>query len=344
MSTANTDATNLRNAPAGGLIREDVMEKIWQIDSFPLPLTDQCSKDTSSSDYKEFTMDELGDSDTDNAHVDGSDVDQNDSVLGTRVGNWHQTALKEIRISKRANAVTSIGRQGTLSYQVSQTQKRLRRDVESQMCTQQASVQGDGATVPGISAGLGAWIQTNTIRGVGGTDGGFNFTTKIIDAPGAGTPAPLTETNIRDIAQEIYQQGGMTQYLMSVPEVIRIISEYLFSASARVATMTNDDASGTKAMTAYGAANVFVTDFNQVLTFLPNRLQKLDAANSASLYFTDPAHLSQSFLTGYQTEPLAKTGLSEKRMVSCDYTLCVLNEKSQGVRADIDITAPMTAS
>jgi hypothetical protein len=54
--------------------------------------------------------------------------------------------------------------------------------------------------------------------------------------------------------------------------------------------------------------------------------------------------LEQSFVTGYQTEPLAKTGLSDKRMISCDYSLCVLNEKSQGVRADIDTTAPMTAS
>lgn len=343
MSTTNTDAYNLKDAQAGGLIREDVMEKIWQIDSFPLPLTDQCSKGTSKNYYKEFTMDELGDSATDNAHVDGADVDQDDSQLGTRVGNYHQTALKEIKISKRANAVDSIGRQGTLSYQVSQGQKRLRRDVESQMCTQQASLQGDDATA-GISAGLGAWIETNTIRGVGGTDGGFNFTTKIIDAPGAGTPSALTETDIRDIAQEIYQQGGNTVNLMSVPAVIRIISEYLFSASARVATMTNDGATGTEPMKAYGAANVFITDFNQVLKFLPNRLQKDDALNSASLYFTDPAHLTQCFVTGYQTEPLAKTGLADKRMISADYSLLVTNEKSQGVRADIDTTAPMTAS
>jgi len=344
MATSNTDTTNLRAAQAGGLIREDVMEKIWQIDSFPLPLTDQCKKGTSDNDYKEFTMDELGDSVTTNKVVDGADLDQNDVRLGTRVGNWHQTSVKEIRISKRANAVKSIGRAGTLSYQVSQAQKRLRRDVESQMCTQQPSIQGDGNTVAGQSAGIGAWIQTNTIRGATGADGGFNFTTKIIDAPTPGTPSALTEKDIRDVAQAVYEQGGNTQYLMSVPAVIRIISEYLFSASARVATMTNDDASGNKPMTAYGASNVFVTDFNQVLTFLPNRLQKLDAANSATLFFTDPAHLQQSFLTGYQTEPLSKTGLSEKRMISADYSLCVLNEKSQGLRADILTTAPMTAS
>jgi hypothetical protein len=80
-----------------------------------------------------------------------------------------------------------------------------------------------------------------------------------------------------------------------------------------------------------------------VLKLKDNRLQKEDAAGSASLYFLDPSHLYQSFITGYRTEPLAKTGLSEKRLISCDYSLLVTNEKSQGVIADIDTTAPMTA-
>ena len=57
----------------------------------------------------------------------------------------------------------------------------------------------------------------------------------------------------------------------------------------------------------------------------------------------DPKHLKQSFLTGYRVEPLAKTGLSEKRMMSVDYSLCVLNEKSQGAIFDVDHTAAMTA-
>ena len=130
---------------------------------------------------------------------------------------------------------------------------------------------------------------------------------------------------------------------MSTPTVIRLISEYLFSSSARVATMTNDNASGTSPMTAYGSANVFITDFGQVLKLKDNRQQKDTDENVASLFFLDPSKLWQSFMTGYQTEPLAKTGLSDKRLISCDYSLLVTNEKSQGMIADIDTTAPMTA-
>ena len=343
MSTSNTDSYDLAAQPYGGLIKEDVMEKIWEIDNIPLPFTDMVKKTTSSSRYKEFTVDELGASATDNAVVDGADIDQDDSILGERMGNYHQISVKEIQISTRANAVATFGRQGTLSYQVSQGQKRLRRDVESQMVTSQGSAVGS-SSIASISAGLGAWIKTNTYRGADGVDGGFNDSTGIIDAP---TPAAaaeaLSETKIRDIAQDVYEAGGNTEYLMSTPAVIRLISEYLFSDTARVATMTNDNASGTSPMTAYGSANVFVTDFGQVLKLKDNRLQKEDAAGVATLYFLDPAYLHQSFLRGYTTEPLAKTGLSEKRLISCDYSLLVTNEKSQGLISDIDTTTPMVA-
>ena len=341
MTTANTDSHDLLAVPRGGIIREDVINQIWEIDGFPLVLTDLCSKTTSGHPYKEFVTDELGDSSLDNAQVDGDDIDQDDSVLGERAGNYHQTAVKSIQISKRANASNSIGRMGTVGYQVSQGQKRLRRDVESQMCSTQASDPGDSASAS-VSAGIGAWIKTNAVGGVGFVPGGFNPGTGIIEAPTPGAAEPLTEEAIRDVAQAVYEEGGNTTTLMSTPTVIRIISEYLFDDSARVATMTNQDTSGTEPMKAYGAANVFITDFGQVLMLKDNRLQHETAEDVASLYFLDPKFLFQSFITGYQTEPLSKTGLSEKRLISCDYSLIVTNEKSQGAIHDIATTSPMT--
>ena len=318
MSAANLDATNLADQPFGGLIREDVMNKIWEIDSFPLVLTDLCSSGTSGNSFKEFTTDELGPSATDNAHVDGVDVDQNDTEIGERMGNYHQTALKEIKISTRANASNSIGRAGSLAYQVSQGQKRLRRDVESQMSTNQGSVAGDGLTIAGISAGLGAWISTNVLAGAGYVAGGWNSVTGIIEEPTPGTAEALSETRVRDMAQQVYEAGGDTYCLMATPNVIRLMSEYLFTGAARVATMTNDNMTGTKPATAYGSSNVFVTDFGQVLVMKDNRLQKVDAADQSTMYYLDPSHLTQSFLTGYRTDPLAKTGLSEKRLNCVD--------------------------
>jgi hypothetical protein len=209
------------------------------------------------------------------------------------------------------------------------------------MNTQLPSIPGDGNAIAGNSAGLGAWIKTNVLGGLGFVPGGFNFATGIIDAPTPGTAEALSETRLRDVAQLVYEEGGNTEYLCSTPTVIRLLSEYTFGADARVATMQNDDASGTSPMTAYGSTNVFISDFGQVLRFMDNRLQKNTDTNVATLYFTDPKHLFQSFMTGYQTEPLANTGLSEKRLISVDYSLIVTNEKSQGAIFDIDTAAAM---
>ena len=335
MSTYNTDHTDLNNVERGGVVREEVMEKIWLLDQFPLPLTDMCSKGTHGNQFNEFVTDELGAAVTDNAHVDGIDVDQNDAVLGKRIGNYTQTSLKEIKISTRANVSNSVGRMGSLAYQVMRGQQRLRRDVEAQMCTAQGSVAGDGNTIAGISAGLGAQIETNTDFGVGGSAGGYDFGTGLFDPPVHGTARPLSETLIRDIAQQVYEAGGESIYLMGRPIVIRRLSEYLIE-SGKIATLYSDVNQTRGDMVASGSVNVFVTNFGQVLTLLPNRLQPQTDDDVSTLYFLDPKHLEQSFMRGYRTEPLAKTGLSEKRMISCDYSLCVKNEKSQGAIFDID--------
>jgi hypothetical protein len=144
----------------------------------------------------------------------------------------------------------------------------------------------------------------------------------------------------------VYEAGGDADkglLCMGTPTVIRLLSEYLFTTNARIATMTNDNASGTSPMTAYGSANVFVTDFG-VLTLVPNRLQQPTDTDKSDLFILDPSHIRLSYMRGMRVEPLAKTGLSEKRLMSCDYSLLVLNEKTQACIHDIDETAAVTAS
>ena len=210
------------------------------------------------------------------------------------------------------------------------------------MLSIQASVMGDGNTIPGVSAGLGAWLETNVVGGAGFVAGGFNTGTGVIDAPTLGTPRAISEAMIKDIMQGIYEEGGEGVWLMATPDVIRLISEYFFTDTAKAASMVNDNLSGTSKATAYSSTNMIVTDFG-VLTLVPNRQQLVTAANSSTAYILDPKHLKQSFMTGYRTEPLAKTGLSEKRLMSVDYSLCVLNEKACGAIFDIDHTAAMVA-
>jgi len=81
-----------------------------------------------------------------------------------------------------------------------------------------------------------------------------------------------------------------------------------------------------------------------VLEMRANRLQQLYAAGlNANMFLIDPSMVRQSFMNGYRTEPLAKTGLSDKRQIHVDWTLKVLNQEAHGVIADIDPTAAVVA-
>lgn len=88
------------------------------------------------------------------------------------------------------------------------------------------------------------------------------------------------------------------------------------------------------------------TDFG-TLKLVPNRLQKTHtdsgAAQVADVFIVDPSYLSISYLKGYRTEDLAKTGLAENKQMSVDWTLKVLTEKSHAIIGDINPAAAVTA-
>lgn len=342
MSTANLDAHDLKAVQSGGLIREDVMDKIWDISSIPLPFTDRIGGGTTDNQYTEWTQDKLRDPNLANKMKDGQDVDQNDTNSGKRLGNQHQISGKEVRISTRAQAVDSIGNAGSMAYQVMMRQRELRRDVEAIMQTGQASIEDDGDATAGQAAGVFSFIKTNAFHGVGGSTPGFDNTTKLVGAVVQGTKRGLTEKLVRDAAQKVFEAGGDPSVMMSRPAVTRLFSEYCFTSSARIATITSDAGQEERASVAKGAVNVFVTDFGVTLDLIPNRLQPTYATAASNIGLYDFNYIDHPKLKGYAVEPLAKTGLSDKRMMTVDWTLRVLNEEALAAIFSIDETVAVT--
>lgn len=337
MSSTNTDHADASAALAGGVINESLMQKIWDISKIPLPLTDMIGTGTHDNRKVEWTEDELAAPNTANAVVDGADIDQDNSKIPARLANYTQISVKEVKLSHSVQSANSVGGSMTMGSQVMKRQQELKRDMEAIMLTHQASVAGDGAAVAGKTAGFGAQLKTNISLGATGVAGGFNTSTGLFVAPTPGTKRALSETTIRDVLQSIYTNGGNTTTFMARPPVVRKLSEYLFTATARVATQTaTQNQNEARALTAYGSVNVFVTDFGQTIQIRDNRLQPTDATATSTAYLIDPAHLKQSFLRGIQAEPLAKTGLSDKKMMSGEWSFLVLNEKSQGAIYAID--------
>ena len=131
--------------------------------------------------------------------------------------------------------------------------------------------------------------------------------------------------------------------MMSNPGVIGALSSYMFDNEARVATLTSDQgAPANSKATALSSVNVLVSDFGTI-KLVPNRLQPLDSNGNAVAFLLDPEYVSLSYLEGYRTDTLAKTGLAEKRQISVDWGLRVHTEKAHGMLVNIDPAAEVTA-
>jgi len=346
MAAADLDAANLSAVAYGGLINEDVMQQIWDISRIPLPFTDLAGTDTHSNAYYEWTQDTLADPVSNNFQIDGAVITDDDTGTGSRVGNHSGISTKRVSISTRARESDTIGRSDELSYQVMMRQQELRRDVEAAALENNASVASTGVGgVAGEVGGLPSWLNTNSVTaGSGFTAGGYDTSTGLTVAATMGTAGALAESDVRDAAENCYNEGGSPTVFMCVPSVARKFSEYLFTSSARVATLTSETGQGSDAATAKGSVNVFVTDFGVVLEIVPNRIQRNYTTDESAAFLIDPAHVRISYLYGYRVEPLAKTGLADIRLMSVDWTLVVTTEKAHAMIGSIDNTAAVTAS
>ena len=358
MSAANLDGADLAAVELGGLINEDVLQKIFDISDIPLPFTDMIGKGSHENEYNEWTMDRLAEPDLTNAVVDGADAGVDVSATGIRVANHSQISEKTLRVSTRAQDSGTIGFANSLAYQVMMRSNEARRDAEAIMLSVQASVADDGALIPGKSAGLGAWIVGTDIfgtatlsanRGALGADGGWldTSTDGLVATPTSGTVRALSLATIQDVLQSVWALGGDPSVIMARPEVIRPLSTFMFTSVANIATLERDTSGSSSAAEAMMSVNVLITDFGVTVKMIANRLQQTQDAPGAaledSLYIITPAMAMQSFLTGWNVAPIAKTGTADNRQVSADWSLKILNWESFGVVADIDASTAVVA-
>ena len=349
MATGNLDERNLAGTPGGEQFHEDLLDKVWDISPIDLPYQDAIMKGSSSAHLKEWVKELLAAADPDNATIDGNDAATNDTVTGVRLGNYHQLGSKVVKVSDRARNIDTVGASDELLRQVTKRQRELRRDTEARLTSNKPAVAGDGTAVASECAGIGAWIATNTERGATGTDPTLSATTGGFPnaGPGAGTIRALSEALVRNVTRDAWIAGGNPTMAMSVPAVIEKLSTWLFDASARVAVLRTEAATGNRTVAssgngnsgggiaAQGSVNVLVTDFAS-LELVPNRFQPDSSAGGADLFVIDPELWELAFLQGYQLQELARTGTAENRQITVDYTLCSLSEDGSGVVADID--------
>lgn len=349
------DAADLKNVLAGGLIREDVLDQIFDISDIPTPLLDMIPTDSFNNSYSEWAQDRLYAPSLTNAVVSGSDraSTDNDALMtqAARVGNHAQISTKEVFVTSRGQAMNSIGQSDDMGYHTARRLQELRRDVEATALSGQASVADDNNVTAGKSAGLGAWLNTNASFGAGGSAPGFQTGTKLVSAQVAGEGRGLTMTLLSTQIENVYNLGGQTSVLMSTPALTKRLAQYLFTTVYAAKPTQNVEGTGKGvAQISQGFIDSFKTDFGFMMQIVPNRLQQTYAdavggtvQNVVNVYGIDPRFLKLGLLYGWKVEALGKIGLSDRKLLHVDWMLKVLLERAHFNIADVNPTTAVVA-
>ena len=302
-------------------IREDLSNVIYNISPEETPFISNIGRESVKNTYYEWQTDSLAAASAANAALEGDDVSSFAAVSPTaRVGNYTQISTKNVVISGTLESVDKAGRRSELTYQLAKLGSELKRDMEAALLANQAAAAGS-TTVARRTAGLPAWLTSNTSFGVGGANPTVGSTPTA--ARTDGTQRAFTEALLKTVIQSVWTQGGTPKMLMVGP-----FNKVASSAFTGIATRFRDVPAGQQAQI-IGAADVYVSDFGTI-NIVPNRFQR-----DRDAFVVDPDYASLAVLRPIQQMELAKTGDAEKRLMLVEYGLKVNSQAAHGIIADL---------
>lgn len=318
--TANTNETYDVST-----IREDLQDALISISPTETPFMSAVGRRNVSNTYFEWPVIELAAASASNVVIEGEAAPGNDAPTNAiRLGNYTQISDKVVEVSDTAEAVNGAGDAQTLAKQIAYKLKELKRDMETMLVgANNAAVAGASGTAR-ETASLSAFLKTNTDRGVGGADPTLSGTTSGYPDAAAtdGTTRALTEQMLKDVIASCWDEGAEPSIVLCGSGVKQKISSTFTGSATRYRDISD------KKIVA--AVDLYVSDFGE-LQVVPSRFIR-----SRDVFVLDPSMARVAYLSNTKQTPLARTGHSERRLISAEYGLMVDNEKAHGVIADIN--------
>jgi hypothetical protein len=294
--------------------REDLSDVIYRIDPTDTPFMSACEREKASAVNHEWQTQALAAADSTNARLEGDDANTTVVTPTVRLGNICQISDKVARVTGTQRAVDHAGRDDELAYQEMLKGLELKRDMEIIVCgTNQAKVAGNDTTARKTASVL-SWIKSNTSKGTAG--GAADPST----ADGTGTRTDgiqraFTEAQLKTVLNAIWTNGGK-------PDVIYTgaFNKQVFSTFTGRATQIEE----TKGKRIIASVDAYESDFG-TLKVVPNRFQRARDVLALQSEMWAIAYLNGRRMV---SQPLAKTGDSDRRQMLSEYALVARNEKS----------------
>lgn len=341
------DNVDLKALATGGLVNEDVAQKIFRLSKVMTPFQDAIGVGSCEQDFTEWTFEELGSASTSKVRIQGSNPSTYESAGGTRVGNRTQINARTLNVSSTARKSSTIGMGDYLAYKTALEMQRIRQDIERHVCSHQASVADNNNNTAGKAGGFSAWLTSNDSLGTGGASGGYNTTTSIVDAPTVGVARQLAwATMVGAMNLAAFDAFGNPSQLISNSQLMQGINQKIVDGTIKTTVArANVPGDGGRAIpqTAQGYFQVIVNDFGVAQTLVPNRLMPTytgggtssNVATAVDLLGLDPERAAMCYLDGYRNTPITTSGLNFTRDLTVQWTLRVDNEAAHFVVRDL---------
>lgn len=319
------------------VIREDLQEAYTMISPEETPFISAVRTEEASNTLFEWPVVELGAVDYTNREAEGEDAPSTDAAnVALRMSNYTQISDKKVKVTHTAQAVdAAASNMQRLAVQVTLKLKELKRDMEGMLLDNIAASAASSGNAR-QSAGLPAFLRTNTVFETAGVDPTLSGTTEgfpnaaaTAASEGTGASALFTEANLNQVIQDIWDEGGAPSIIMCNGGNKRRISQAFTGNSTRY-----KDAVDKKLV---NSIDFYDSDFGE-LTVVPNRFMRTNNPgsnnDSYNVFVLDPEYAAVAYLDPVQQKPLAETGHSISRLIWAEYGLQVDNEKAHGIIRD----------
>ena len=307
-------------------IREDLQPALISITPTETPLMSAIGTKSVSNTYFEWAEVDLASVNTSNRVIEGEAAPANDAPTNAvRLGNYTQISDKVVEVSDTANKVNGAGDAQTTAKQIAYKLKELKRDMEQMLGGVNVAASAGASGTARQTASLTAFLRTNVSRGSGGANPTLSGSTSGYPNAAAtdGTLRALTEDIFNTVIAACWDAGAEPSVVICGSGVKQKISSTFTGASTRY-----QDTSDNKTLSR--AIDVYVSDFGE-LTIVPSRFVR-----SRDVFVLDPSQARVAYLQAAKQQPLARTGHSERRLISAEYGLQVDSQKAHGVIADIN--------
>ncbi len=304
-------------------IREQLENKIYDLSPTDRPLTANIKTVKATNTFVEWQTSTLATPVANNAQIEGDNFTAIARTQPARVGNYTQISAKGFITSGTARVVNTAGYDDIYVRELGRVGQELLLDIEAS-CYSNLPANVGGAGTARVSAGLQAWLTSNTNGGAGAVNPTLSGGANGSPATGrtAGTSRPFTETILKDALRVCRQNGGKPKMLLTTLTGKQTVSGFAGIAQNRV------DIADREMGMIIGAADIYVSDYGQ-LAVVPSTHMSVAGAAPSTAFLIDKNYIHMANLRPVHTQKLAKTGDADQVNVVCEWTLQVNNEKAQ---------------